>query len=58
MSKSKFEEFHVPFIKSLVFVAVVTVVSMAFVHFYFNKSFSYPSPSVIYASEKSQIQSK
>jgi hypothetical protein len=58
MSKSKFEEFHVPFIKSLVFIAVVTVVSMVSVHFYLNKSFSYPSSSIIYASEKSQIQSK
>ena len=58
MSKSKFEEFHVPFIKSLLFVAMVTVVSMATIHFYFNKSFSYPSSSVIYASEKSQLESK
>jgi hypothetical protein len=58
MSNSKFEEFHVPFIKNLLFVAVITVVSMVFVRFYFNKSFYYPSSSVIYASEKSQIQSK
>lgn len=33
----KNEEFHVPFIKSLVIVALVTVFSMTFAHFYIPK---------------------
>jgi hypothetical protein len=33
MSKSKFEEFHVPFIKNLAFVGLVTVVSMITTHY-------------------------
>jgi hypothetical protein len=33
----KNEEFHVPFIKSLMVVAAVTIVSMAFVHHYIPK---------------------
>lgn len=28
MNKSKFEEFHVPFIKNLAFIGLVTIVSM------------------------------
>jgi hypothetical protein len=33
MSKLRFEEFHVPFIKNLAFVGLVTVVSMITTHF-------------------------
>lgn len=33
----KNEEFHIPFIKSLVIVALVTVFSMTFAHFYIPK---------------------
>jgi|LakMenEpi03Aug12_release.lakeMendotaPanAssembly.Ray.scaffolds.fasta_scaffold32400_15 hypothetical protein len=54
MSKSKFEEFHVPFIKNLVFVALVTIVSMVSVHYYLTKSLSVPQQSSTYTSEQSQ----
>jgi len=43
MSNSKFEEFHVPFIKSLLFVAIVTLVSMASVHYFMFPSLT-PAP--------------
>jgi hypothetical protein len=55
MSKSKFEEFHVPFIKNLVFVGLVTIVSMVSVHYYLTKSLSLPQKSSTYTSEQSQM---
>jgi hypothetical protein len=58
MSKSKFEEFHVPFIKNLVFVALVTVVSMISVRYYLTNSLSASQQSSIYTSEQSQFQLK
>ena len=58
MTKSKFEEFHVPFIKNLVFVGLVTIVSMISVHYYLTKSLSIPQQSSVYTSEQSQFQSK
>lgn len=58
MSKSKFEEFHVPFIKSLLFVAVVTVGTMLSVHFYLSKALSNPSQTTIYTSQESQYKSE
>ena len=33
MKKSKFEEFHISFIKNLVFVGLVTIISMISVHY-------------------------
>ena len=58
MKKSKFEEFHVPFIKNLVFVALVTVVSMISVRYYLTNSLSAYSQSSVYTSEQSQITPK
>jgi uncharacterized membrane protein AbrB (regulator of aidB expression) len=58
MSKSKFEEFHVPFIKNLVFVALVTVVSMISVRYYLTKTLSLPPNTTIYTSSESQISPK
>jgi hypothetical protein len=58
MSKSKFEEFHVPFIKNLIFVGLVTIVSMVSVHYYLTKSLSLPQQSSTYTSEQSQSMSK
>jgi uncharacterized membrane protein len=55
MSKSKFEEFHVPFIKNLVFVGLVTIVSMVSVHYYLTKSLSLPKKASTYTSEQSQM---
>lgn len=41
----KKDEFHVPFIKSLIIVALVTVFSMSFVHYYIPKLYdSYQNP--------------
>jgi hypothetical protein len=58
MKKSKFEEFHVPFIKNLVFVALVTVVSMISVRYYLTNSLSASQQSSVYTSEQSQFQPK
>lgn len=58
MSKSKFEEFHVPFIKSLVFVAVITAVSMVSIHYFMINSLSPVSNTPIYTSSESSYQSK
>ena len=58
MTKSKFEEFHVPFIKNLVFVGLITVVSMVSVHYFMTKSFSVPQQSSTYTSEQSQSMLK
>jgi uncharacterized membrane protein AbrB (regulator of aidB expression) len=58
MSKSKFEEFHVPFIKNLVFVALVTVVSMISVRYYLTTTLSLPQNTTIYTSSESQISPK
>jgi hypothetical protein len=58
MSSSKFVEFHVPFIKNLVFVGLVTIVSMISVRYYLVNSLSVPSKSPIYTSQESQYQSK
>ena len=58
MKKSKFEEFHVPFIKNLVFVALVTVVSMISVRYYLTNSLSASQQSSLYTSEQSQITPK
>jgi hypothetical protein len=56
MKKSKFEEFHVPFIKNLVFVALVTVVSMISVRYYLTNSLSASQQSSVYTSQQSQIK--
>lgn len=41
----KNDEFHVPFIQSLIIIAVVTVFSMSFAHYYIPKLYdSYQNP--------------
>ena len=41
----KNDEFHVPFIKSLIVVALVTVFTMSFAHYYIPKLYdSYKNP--------------
>lgn len=51
------KEFHKPFIKSLIVVAVVTLVTMVsskfIVEYYYNLSFL-PSKTLEYSSQKSQ----
>lgn len=54
----KNDEFHVPFIQSLIIVAVVTVFSMSFVHYYIPKLYnSYQNPQE-YTSGPSYNQAK
>ena len=49
-------EFHVPFIKSLIFVAVFTLVSMSLVHYFLSPKFFSETKSPNYTSQQSQIQ--
>jgi hypothetical protein len=50
----KNDEFHIPFIKSLVFMGLVTIVSMVSVHYFFTNMFLVPSNSPVYTSHQSQ----
>ena len=54
MTKSKIEEFHVSFIKNLVFIAVLTLVSMVSVHYFTQNIMSSPSESPQYTSDRSR----
>ena len=54
----KNEEFHVPFIKSLVVVAFVTIVSMAFAHHYIPKLYDSYQNSQEYTSSQSYNSAK
>lgn len=49
----KNDEFHVPFIQSLVIVAVVTVFSMAFAHFYVPQLYKSYQESQQYTTSQS-----
>jgi hypothetical protein len=53
------EEFHKPFVKSLLiiaFVTVVTMVSSRYVANYYTNTKFYPAKSIEYSSQKSQEQ--
>lgn len=54
----KNEEFHVPFIQSLVIVAVVTVFTMAFAHYYIPKLYDSYQNSQEYTSYNSYNEAK
>ena len=56
--KMKNEEFHVPFIKSLIVVAAVTVVSMTFAHYYIPKLYYSYQNSQEYTSSQSYNSAK
>ena len=51
-------EFHIPFIKSLLFVGLVTIVSMISAHYFIDYLYESNSPTPIYTSHDSQISSK
>ena len=55
MSNLENQEFHIPFIKNLVFVGLVTIVSMISARYFVQYSLSsyYPTPS--YTSQESQM---
>ena len=48
-------EFHIPFIKNLVFIGLVTIVSMVSVHYFLHNMFMEPSNSLEYTSQQSNI---
>jgi hypothetical protein len=52
------DEFHIPFIRNLILVAILTIVSMASVHFFLIKSFPQHHITPSYTSQESQIVPK
>jgi len=54
----KNDEFHIPFIKSLMVVAVVTIVSMVFAHHYIPKLYDSYQNSQEYTSSPSYNTAK
>jgi hypothetical protein len=54
----KKDEFHIPFIKSLMIVATVTIVSMAFAHYYIPKFYNSPQNTPEYTSSPSYNTAK
>lgn len=58
MNNIKTEEFHKPFIKNLVIMGLVTIVSMVSARYFIIYSFSIPSSTPVYTSSESGISSK
>lgn len=54
----KNDEFHVPFIHSLIIIACVTVCAMSFAHFYVPKFYDSYKNSQQYTSYKSYNEAK
>jgi uncharacterized membrane protein len=54
---SKNDDFHVPFIKNLAFVGLVTVVSMIITHFLLINYLPNLIKTHVYTTQESQIQS-
>ena len=54
----KNDEFHIPFIKSLMVVATVTIVSMAFAHYYIPKLYDSYQNTQEYTSSPSYNTAK
>lgn len=54
----KNDEFHVPFIQSLIIIAVVTVFSMSFAHYYIPKLYDSYQNSQEYTSYHSYNEAK
>lgn len=50
----KKEEFHVPFINSLLMIACVTLVSMGIAHFIVSEYILSPSKPMVFTSHQSQ----
>lgn len=58
MNKSKNEEFHIPFIKNLAFIGLVTIVSMVSVRFLLINYIPGYIKTHIYTIQQSQINAK
>ncbi len=54
----KNDQFHIPFIKNLVFIAAVTLVSMVSAHYFIYKSFSKAPNTPEYTSSPSYNTAK
>ena len=54
MSKPNFREFHIPFIKSLAIVGLVTIVSMISARYFIENVFANPYKSHEYTIQESQ----
>jgi ABC-type spermidine/putrescine transport system permease subunit I len=52
------KEFHVPFLKNLVIIASLTLVSMAFAHYYIPKLYGSPQNTQEYTSSPSYNTAK
>lgn len=55
MSKIKINEFHIPFIKELVFVGLVTIVSMISIRFLIENNKIIPQEKSSYTSDSSGV---
>ena len=54
----KKNEFHIPFIKNLAFVGLVTIVSMVSAHYFLKNMLISSSNTPNYTSQQSQISSE
>ena len=54
MTNSTNQEFHIPFLKSLVFLALVTIVSMVSARYFVFYTLSHSSKTPVYISSESQ----
>ena len=52
------EDFHIPFLHGMIVVAIVTVVSMAFAHFFINDTYFPLQKTTIFTSSESQYSSE
>lgn len=54
----KNDEFHIPFLHGMIAVALVTVVSMAFAHYFIKNSYSSLQKSASFTSQESHYSSQ
>lgn len=54
----KNDDFHIPFIKNLVFIGLVTIVSMISVHYILVNMLVSPLNTPVYTSDKSYNEAK
>ena len=54
----KDDDFHIPFLHGLIFVAIVTIVSMTFAHHFINYRYFPVFKSSSFTSQESQISTE
>lgn len=52
------DDFHIPFLHGMIVVAIVTVVSMAFAHYFISDRYFPLQKSTIFTSSESQFSSE